>query len=109
LAEHVEQPLPFWAVTQSRPDARNAVVDHHIVKPITRGLGLDPLVLKGLVGNAHSAIQNGFHRRLVRWGGVHFGCRPHGQFDPCGRFWQAILDDLWAMPLGTPNLGGSLG
>jgi hypothetical protein len=68
LAEHVEQPFPFWAVTQSRPNARNSVIDHDFVKAIARRLGLDALVLQGLVGGADSAIKDCLHRRLCPLG-----------------------------------------
>jgi hypothetical protein len=52
-------------------------------------------VLKGLVGGANAAIQDGLHRGLSAGVNVHFGLCPHGQFDPSGRFWQAVLNDAF--------------
>ena len=37
------------------------MIRDHLIEPESRPLGLGPLVLQGLVGGAHPAIENGFH------------------------------------------------
>jgi hypothetical protein len=77
------------AFMAARPDARNPMIDHDLVKAIHQRVQAEA---------AGCSRVWSADRRLVRWGAVHFGLRPHGQFDPSGRLWQAVLDDLWTMP-----------
>ena len=78
------------------------MIDHHLIEPKSRRLGLGALVLQGLVGSAYPAIENGLHvlspKVLSVWGVV-----PKGKSDPCGRSFGAVLDDPWTMPLRTAD------
>src|SRR5271157_3746882 len=79
------------------------MIDDHLIEPEPRRLGLSALVLQGLVGGAHSAIENGLHRwRFLSPGVLSVsGIVPNGKSNPCGRSFGAVLDDPWTMPLRT--------
>jgi hypothetical protein len=72
------------------------MIRDHLIEPEARPLGLGPLVLQGLVGGAHPAIENGFHpgsflspEVLSGLGRVH-----RGKSEPSGQGLWAFFDDL---------------
>jgi hypothetical protein len=73
------------------------MIDHHLIEPESRALGLGPLVLQGLVGGAHPAIENGFHFSCFDLSAeVSSGVRPvpRGKSEPSGQGSWAFFDDL---------------
>jgi hypothetical protein len=80
-----------------------AMVDDHLIETIACALGLGPLVLQGLVGGAHSAVENGLHRWRFLSPKVlsGLGIVRSGEFDPSGRSFGAVSGVPWTMPLRT--------
>src|SRR4051812_18849787 len=89
--EHVEQPFPLWALSQSRPDARYGVVRDHFIESESHPLGLGALVLQGLISGADAAIKNRLHvlssRLLSALGSIPMG-NPTPADGPGGLFWM---------------------